>query len=57
MTTDAKVQGRLLKRAWGLSRPSLFLSGISEMGQKHVILAFGHYFRFAPNSGHFAAAQ
>jgi hypothetical protein len=30
MTTDAKVQRRLLKRAWGSSRPSLFLSGMSE---------------------------
>lgn len=33
MTTDAKVQRRLLKRASGSSRPSLFLSGMSEMGQ------------------------
>ena len=32
MTTDAKVRRRLLKRAWGSSRPSLFLSGMSEMG-------------------------
>src|ERR1700756_3404874 len=32
MTTDAKVQRRLLKRAWGSSRPSLFLSGMSENG-------------------------
>ena len=31
MTTDAKVQRRL-KRAWGSSRPSLFVSGMSEMG-------------------------
>jgi hypothetical protein len=35
MTTDAKVQRRLLKRAWGSSRPSLFLSGMSEMGHLH----------------------
>jgi MFS family permease len=27
MTTDAKVQRRLLKRAWGSSRPSLFFVG------------------------------
>jgi hypothetical protein len=32
MTTDAKVQRRLLKRAWGSSRLSLFVSGMSEMG-------------------------